>query len=167
MNLLPFCLAFSRLSNLATLKLPLSSDERILFIYKSKTRQKSKTNDFYKERKKDPLNKKRPQAITCMHCTCLLFFFNTDRWRHRASSPTKHLPDSTLLCFHPFWHQVGICRFFNICRPLQTAALAKFPQQGQVELMRMIAQPLNQIWGFNISWMLDKTWALFDVSRYK
>lgn len=72
---------------------------------------------------------------------------------------SKHPPDSTRSCFHPSWHQVGLCWFFNICKSLQTAALARFSQQGQVELMRMTAQLLNQIWGFNISWKRDRTWA--------
>lgn len=62
------------------------------------------------KRKKTPLTI-RPQAITCMYCT----FFCADRWTHGTSSPTKHLPDCMRLCFQPSWHQVGICRFFNIC----------------------------------------------------
>lgn len=90
---------------------------------------------------------------------CALCGFHPDRWTHRASSPSKHPPDCTHLCFHPYWHQVGICWFFNICKSLQNVALARFSHQGQVELTRMTAQLLNQIWGFNTSWKLDRMWA--------
>lgn len=83
---------------------------------------------------------------------CTALFFYADRWTHRLSSPTKLHPDSTFLCFHPDTRWAS-ADFFSIFRSLQTA---KFPHQRQVELMRMIAQPLNQKWGFNISWKLGK-----------
>lgn len=74
-----------------------------------------KNNDFFK----------RPQSVTCVHCTC-----DTNRWTHRVSSLSKHPPDSTHLCFNPSWHQVGICWFFNICKSLQTAALGQIFTTG-------------------------------------
>lgn len=114
---------------------PLYAEEQVIF-------EQTRDNDVLK----------RPQSITSVHST----FFYADRWTHRASSLSKLPPDSTHLCFHPSWHQVGICWFFNICKSLQTAAPARFSQHGQVELMRMTAQILNHIWGFNISWKLDR-----------
>lgn len=93
-------------------------------------------------------------------CSAHIVLWNVDRWTHRAASLNQTPPRQHTLSI-PSWHQEGFCRFFNICRSLQTAALAKFPHQSQVELMRVIAQPLNQIQGFNISWMLDKSWALW------
>lgn len=93
---------------------------------------------------------------------CTVDFLETDGHMKRQAHPNIP-PDSTHLCFHPSWHQVGICWFFNICTFLQTAALARFSQHGQVELMRMTAQLLNQIWGFNISWKLDRMWASINA----
>lgn len=85
--------------------------------------------------------------------------FSSRQMDTQSIKSSKHPPDSTHLCFYPSWHQVGLCWFFNICKSLQTAVLARFSQQGQVELMRMTAQLLNQIWGFNISWKRDRMWA--------
>lgn len=93
-------------------------------------------------------------------CYAHIVWWNVDRWAHRAAGLNQTPPRQHTLSI-PSWHQEGFCRFFNICRSLQTAALAKFPHRSQVELMRVIAQPLNQIQGFNISWMLDKSWALW------
>lgn len=99
------------------------------------------------------------QSITCVHCAVFIH----RQMDTQSVKSSKHPPDSTHLCFHPSWHQVGLCGFFNICKSLQTEALARFSQQGQVELMRMTAQLLNQIWGFNISWKRDRMWASINT----
>lgn len=86
------------------------------------------------------------------------FYFEVDRWTRRAESRDQTPPRQRALSI-PSWQQEGFGGFFNICRSLQTTAPAKFPHKSQEELMRMIAQPLNQMQGFNISWMLDKSWS--------
>lgn len=113
-NILPVCLKFSRLFDLTAPKLPVSSvEEHILFIYKSKAKD-TKNNNFYKQ-KKGFFNKLRPQAITCTQHVICLCTVDLNPYRQMDThisklSQTPH-PDSTLFCFHPSWHQVGIYRF--------------------------------------------------------
>lgn len=151
---LAFLLSFSQPSDLARLKLWLSFWVGLLFIYKS-TKSKEKIKKKIKISAGRGTNHRSSPV-----CSAHIVLWNVDRWTHRAASLNQTPPRQHTLSI-PSWHQEGFCRFFNICRSLQTATLAKFPHQSQVELMRVIAQPLNQIQGFNISWMLDKSWALW------
>lgn len=120
--------------NFEILKPPLLSVDQALFFNKPRTKEKQWLF-------------RRPQSVTCVHCTC---FIQTDG--HTEYQAYPNIPQTAHIC-DTRWAFADFSIFANLFK-LQHSA--RFSQQGQVDLMWMTAQLLNQIWGFNISCKLDR-----------